>query len=554
MLARAQAATAAFTRTQLVTIVLSFAAVVGLVGGSAFWLSRPDFALLFSDMDPEAAADVVSKLEAQKVHYRIEPGGRGIRVPVSQLDRLRLEFSSRGLPSSGRIGFELFDRTAFGATEFLEHVNYRRALEGEIARTIATLSEVAAARVHIAMAKDSLFGARQQPAKASVVLKLRSSRPLDPSTVHGIANLVAASVEGLRPDAVVIVDSQGRPLARPPGTDDEPAVGAELERQQRIERDLAARLVSMLEPVVGANRVRVTVAARLAADTEERTEETWDPATAVVRSRQHTSDVTPAPGVLGGVAGARANLPPPAKTGTEPAEAAAVAATAAGMASRSTETLNYEISRTTRHTVRPRGNVARLSVAVILDDAPVAARDASGTVTHSSRPRQPADLQKLHGLVAAAAGIDPGRGDQLTIENISFDTPVFEEVPAPGLMERYAPQVQDGARIATVLTLALLVIFFVLRPMMAGAGLGGGAVRALPAGTAGAQLPGAVGAPRSVREIEGEIEAQLDAAAQARSVEHLRVPVLTKKANAIIQSEPENAVRLLRSWINEEPS
>jgi flagellar M-ring protein FliF len=168
---------------QQLSLIVTFLAVIGVVSGAAWWITRPTYALLFEEMDQTAASEVIAKLDAQKIDYKLDAGGRGIRVPSSQVDRLRLDLSAQGLPSSGRIGFEIFDRTAFGQTEFLEHVNYRRALEGEIARTIATISDVAGARVHIAMAKESLFGAREQPAKASVVLKLRrANHSLSPAT------------------------------------------------------------------------------------------------------------------------------------------------------------------------------------------------------------------------------------------------------------------------------------------------------------------------------------------------------------------------------------
>src|SRR5829696_6159110 len=223
-----------FTTGQLVSLVLSFVLVVGVVGGSAMWLNTPTYAPLFADMDQDAAGQVVTRLKSMKVPYTLDEGGRAIRVPSARVDELRLELTSQGLPSSGRIGFEIFDRTAFGATEFLEQVNYRRALEGEIARTIATISEVSNARVHIAMGKESLFG-EPRPAKASVVLKLRGQRGLSEGTVAGISNLVAASVEGLRPEAVVIIDSFGRPLAQP-RNDGDVMAAQHVERQQRIER------------------------------------------------------------------------------------------------------------------------------------------------------------------------------------------------------------------------------------------------------------------------------------------------------------------------------
>lgn len=274
-LARVKSLASSLTAGQIATIGVAFVAIVALVGGSALFLgsSSSSYRLLFSDMDAESAAGVVSRLESLDVPFRLEEGGRGVRVPADRVDALRLEFSSQGLPASGRIGFEIFDRTAFGATEFLEHVNYRRALEGEIARTIATLSEVSGARVHISMAKESLFSEREQPAKASVVLALKNrNRPLSAATVTGIGRLVAASVEGLRPEAVVIVDSYGRPLARPQEDGELPGDGVQGERQQRIEQDMARRVVSLLEPVVGENRVRANVTVRLNTQSQEETE------------------------------------------------------------------------------------------------------------------------------------------------------------------------------------------------------------------------------------------------------------------------------------------
>jgi len=207
--------TATLTTKQITSLALAFVGVVGVVVGSAYYVNAPSYSLLFSDMDPEAAASVVAKLKTDKVPYVLDEGGRTIRVASTRVDELRLAFSAQSMPSSGRIGFEIFDRTAFGTTEFLEHVNYRRALEGELARTIGTIAEVASARVHIAMAKDSLFSSDAQAAKASVVLKLRSNRPPSPATVSGIAGLLAASVESLRPEAVVIVDTFGRSLSKP---------------------------------------------------------------------------------------------------------------------------------------------------------------------------------------------------------------------------------------------------------------------------------------------------------------------------------------------------
>jgi flagellar M-ring protein FliF len=541
---------------QQVSLVLAFLAVAALVGGSGWWISRPTYALLFEEMDQASASEVIAKLDAQKIDYKLDAGGRGIRVPAAQVDRLRLDMSALGLPSSGRIGFEIFDRTAFGQTEFLEHVNYRRALEGEIARTIATISEVSGARVHIAMAKESLFGAREQPAKASVVLKLRrANRALSAATVSGIANLVAASVEGLRPEAVVVMDSFGQPLSRPSSDEATPMGAGQMERQQRIEREMAERVVALLEPVVGTDHVRANVVVRLSPRSEEETEEKWDPSTAVIRSRQMTSDISPtaaaglsaSSAAVPGVAGARANLPPaapakPSPAGAAPAGPGASAAVATNAATRSTETTNYEISRTTRHTVKPSGEIARLSVAVILDDDVVTKKDKAGNVTRSTKSRTPEELQKLQALVSTAVGLDPARGDQVTVENIAFDNQLADEPTAPSFIDQYGSAAGEGAKVLAVIGLVAFVLLVVIRPALK---------QALSAQTL-ALAAGQGSMPRTVKDLEGEIEAQLNAASHQKQLEGIKMPVLAKKANAIVQSEPEAAAKLLRSWLGDE--
>lgn len=549
----------ALSAKQLVGLATVFLAVVGVVVGSAYYISTPDYTLLVADMDAETASSVVAKLRAANVDYQMADGGRTVRVDSTRVDEMRLQFASGGLPSAGRIGFEIFDRPAFGTTEFLEHVNYKRAIEGELARTIATLSEIASARVHITMAKDSLFVDQEQPAKASVVLKLRANRPLAAATVRGIAGLMSASVEALRPESVVILDTYGRSLTRSVDGDDAgPASGLQFDRQQQIERDLVAHVVALLEPVVGPGRVRVNVAALLSSDAVEETEERWDPA-AVVRSRQTTTETGSAGGTVGGVAGARANQPPALSTSTaNPANAAAGATPAAAAQTstanlplppgRTSETTNFEVGKTTRHTISPHGQLARLSVAVILDDERVTTKGADGAVQVSAKAWEPAGIQRIQGLVAAAVGLDKDRGDQLTVENISFDTPL-EEPPPPALgfgqkfmdiAGQYWPMALRGLAIVMI---AGFAIFGVLRPLMRHASTMT-AAPALPAlATGAARLP-------TVSEMEGQIEAELDAAAGPGGPK--RLPVLTKRMAKLATEEPEQLARVVRGWIAEE--
>jgi flagellar M-ring protein FliF len=539
-----------FTTGQLVTLAVTFVVVIGLVIASAMWLQKPTYRLLQSDLDPEAMAQVVTRLKALKVPYDLDEGGRGIRVPASRIDELRLEFAATG-SDAGLPGWRLFDGQDFGITEFGEKIKYRRAMEGEMARTIATLAEVASARVHIAMGKEELFG-ESRPATASVVLKLRPGRALPSSAINGITNLVAGGVDGMQPESVVVLDNYGRPLTRPKVDENDPAGAASMERQQRLEREYAARVVAMLEPIVGADHVRVNVALALKRETTEQTQETWDPNATVVRSQQTTSEMTnsgastlatPPPGVVPGTAGTRSNMPAPAPNGGTGATART---TAQGPSSqRTTETRNNEIGVTKTHTIQPAGEIARLSVAVIVDDdQQIKNENGNTTVTRTKRSSE--ELKKFENLVSSSVGFNAERGDRVTVENIAFDEPIAEEVEAPGVLVRYQPQIEESARVVGLIVVIGLAFMFVVRPLMrkvaAGAVGGAGGAVALAA-----RLP--ANRPRTVAELEGEIEAQLDA---AETKGDRKLPVLTKRVADGAMKEPEHVAKVLRSWMKEE--
>jgi flagellar M-ring protein FliF len=565
-LERLKALGGSLSPAQRASLIAAFVAVVALVSGSAYLMNKQNYVLLFSDLDAEAAADVVSRLKTAKVSYQLVDSGKAIRVPESRADELRLEFASQGLPSSGRIGFEIFDKVSFGATEFLEQVNFRRALEGEIARTISTISEVSSARVHIATAKSSLFESRESPAKASVVLKLKNNRPLSPATARGITALVAASVEGLRAESVVLLDSYGRPLTKPGEDPDSPNAGPSLEHQLMVERDLSTKLVGMLEPVVGSGRVRVNVAARLNPASEEQTEERWDPNAAVIRSRQTTSDTTPMAGLVSGIAGSRANLPDAAAVAAAAAKPGQVPdvpkpATAADvrLAARSAETTNYEISHTTRHTIRPDGEVSRLSVAVILDDQLITSVGTDGKVARKYKPREREELQKIQNLVSAAVGIDAARGDQLTVENVAFEDRIpVEDGPAPSFLQQHQDQFMELGRIGGILLIGLMTFLMFVRPMVkralyTPATVSAGVVPTHASSHAESpSLPGSTEKPRTIADLEGAIEAELEAAEMAAAGDRRRVPVLAKRLGGMTEKEPDQAARLVRAWLAED--
>lgn len=543
-----QAMRGSLSTSQLVTLGVTFVGVVGLVIGSTWYLNASDYRVLYSDLSAESASQVVDRLTTANVEYRLADGGRTVLVPEEQLDTLRLQFAGDGLPVSGRMGFELFDRTAFGQTEFLEHVNYGRALEGELARTIETITEVQSARVHITMAKDSLFGAKEQPAKASVVLTLKGTRKLAPAASQAISSLVAASVEGLRPEQVVVLDSYGRALTRGAAAENDPLAGADLEYQQKYERDLSARVVALLEPVVGVDRVRVNVSARLHGDSEEMSEERWDPNT-VVRSRQITTESSEGQRTAG-VAGARANLPPTVQPDGEPGPPVTTATTttsAAGL-TRSSEVTNYEVGKVTRHTVRARGELASLSVAVLVDDDVKVAVGDNGQPSTTRRPRDAAEMQKLQNLVAAAIGMDVDRGDQVTVENIAFGEEPAPVVPPATLWTRVTDHGGPALRGLALVVIVGMVLLLFVRPVVT-------RILALPAPATGLEtvqvgMPNQL--PRTIEDLEGEIEAQLDDEAMA-GVDR-RKPVLTRRAVGIATQEPANAAKLVRSWLAERKS
>ncbi|AMY10438.1 Flagellar M-ring protein [Luteitalea pratensis] len=532
---------ASLSTAQLISLAAVFVGVLGLVIGSTWYLNRTEYRVLFSELNGEEAARVVERLKGDNVAYQLQDGGRTVLVPTNSTDNLRLQFAGEGMPTSGRIGFEIFDKVAFGQTEFLEHVNYRRALEGELARTISTLTEVQAARVHIAMQKESLFGAREQPAKASVTLTLKGTRALPPQAATSITNLVAASVEGLRPEQVVIIDSTGRSLARGAmGQDDGAMAGADLERQQKYERDMGMKVVALLEPVVGVERVRANVSVQLHGASQEQTTEQYDPET-VLRSESTLTEGNTADS-NGGIAGAQANLPAVVRPDGTPSPSTTGSTTTSRGLTKSTKLSNYEVSKTVTHTIRPRGEVAKVSVAVLVDDEHVTTTAQDGTVSTKRKPRDPGAMQKLQKLVAASLGIDTQRGDMVSVENIPFEAPVSEPIAKPSMWQRVSDQSSGAVRGLAVLLIVAMVLLLVVRPVV-------GRLLAVPAldrphATIG--MPQQL--PRTIEEIEGEIEARLDAMPNDGD---RRQPVLTRRVATLANKEPESAAKLVRGWLTE---
>lgn len=539
---------------RIIGFTLVFLAIVAGIGGATYWVTQPTWALLATDVEPDSMNNVVARLKALKVDYQLDPGGRAIRVDATRVDELRMQMAAEGLPDSGRIGFELFDQTTFGATEMTEQVNFQRALEGELTRTIRSLGAVSNARVHLVLPRSSLFATESEPAKAGITLRLKPGRSLAAAEVDGIVALVASSVEGLGPEGVTVLDTTGRQLSRALDRAETGADRVRFERQQQLERDMAARVVAMLEPVVGAGRVRANVSAHLKADSEDELEELWDP-TSVVRSRQQTVE-NDGRAVASGAAGARANIPP-ANDPNAPPERPAPPPTVTSN-NRQSEVTNYEVSKVTRHKVSPAGQLSRLSVAVLVDDIRKVVRAEDGTETVETTPRTPEELQRLHALVASAVGLVPDRGDQLTVENIGFD------LPDPGPALEYGPpvptwqvmweQVQRNWKVVVGVLgglFALIAIFVGIRSFRKRGQKKTAALPATVPGMAGPRLATAGGAP-----MAAAVAAAAAAAAIGGDDEDESNPALppspARQLARLAQTEPEQLARIVRGWLAEE--
>ncbi len=551
---------------------ISIVAVALLVGAGLYAVVRAqkeaDFKPLFTGLAPEDAAGIVQKLREGGVEYRLPEGGGAVLVPSARLAELRLNMAAVGLPKTGRIGFELFDKTNLGATEFTEHINYRRALEGELERSVMSLAEVEQARVHVTFPKDSVFLDAQQPAKASVLVKIKPGARLAPQNVLAINHLVASAVEGLAPEAVSVLDMNGNLLGmpKPPDSPDSPGPSeALLDFRHKVETDLLAKINSTLEPLLGANKFRAGVSVECDFTGGDQSEEIYDPSRSVMTSSQRTEDSS-APAAAGGVPGTPSSLPRPAPR----------AGAGNSRTSRVTENILYQSSRTIKKTHLPAGTVRKMSVAVLVDQDLTWEREKNG-FRRVLAPPPPEKLKVIHDLVAGVTGFSAERGDQVVVETLPFEStltlepPLLPPPPAgqpgnfPGLTFKWNRQTQIIAEAAGLVAVALAAgITMLLRRRRRNRKTNAVSVpAALPAGEAGSSTGHTVeGGDTIAQSIESKLAEHeaLQERAQAKALESLKLaPVITKQAEVLakhlrekVVKDPELAAQVLRTWIREE--
>ena len=366
---------------QKIGVAVGVAALFALIAGAWLWGQTPDYRVLYSNLSDRDGGSIIESLQQMNIPYKFAEGGGALLVPTGQVHEARLKLASQGLPKGGSVGFELMENQKFGITQFAEQVNYQRAMEGELARSVQTIGAVAAARVHLAIPKPSVFVKEQLKPSASVVLSLQGGRLLDSAQVSAIVHLISSSVPELSAKNVTVVDQNGTLLsANHGGTSSDGLDANQLKYVQQVEQGYIRRIEALLTPLLGANNIRAQVSADIDFSRIEQTSESYkpnqNPAENVVRSQQ-TSEAMSGSGLnAGGVPGALTNQPPVPATAPIVAGAGATGANAAGNANLSSlqkdSTINYEVDRTIRHTVLPVGSIKRLSVAVVVNGSRMA--------------------------------------------------------------------------------------------------------------------------------------------------------------------------------------
>jgi flagellar M-ring protein FliF len=517
------------------------AVTIALMAFFAFIIMRvtaPTMTTLFTDMNLQDSTAVTRELDQRGVKYEMRYDGGTIMVPKDQVLKLRMDLASKGLPQGGGVGYEIFDKTdSMSSTSFVQNVNQLRALEGELARTIRSIDRIQNARVHLAMPEKQLFQREKKEVRASIVLKVRGE--LEPGQVRAIRHLVATAVEGLKPERVSVVDEAGRLLADGAGDSADTSVIAS-EKQQGYERRVRQQVEDIVASVVGRGRARVQVSAEMDFNRVQQTQESFDPESRVVRSTQTRNENNVSNEARDGQVTVNNELPGAnAQSGNANREAS----------QKNEETVNYEISKTTRTEVIEGGRVKRMSVAVLVDGN--YARAANGQSEYQARA--PEEIERINALVRSAIGFDQRRGDTIEVVNLRFaEAPVVNEMKELSTFERlFSFSKDDTFRMLELGVLGLVSIFvflFVIRPLMSTISAPdkniktvmvqgpNGQVVAIPAPSA----PAGADTPPTATEQMIEMS-QISGAIQARSIE---------KVGEVASKNPQETVAILRQWIH----
>lgn len=460
------------TLQQKMGVVVGVVALFALIAGAWIWGQTPDYRVLYSNLSDRDGGAIIESLQQMNIPYKFAEGGGALLVASNQVHEARLKLASQGLPKGGNVGFELMENQKFGITQFAEQVNYQRALEGELARSVESIGAVAAARVHLAIPKPSVFVKEQQKPSASVVLSMQGGRLLDSAQVSAIIHLISSSVPEMSAKNVTVVDQNGTLLsASHDGNTNEGLDANQLKYVHQVEQSYIRRIEALLAPMLGANNLRAQVSAAIDFSRTEQTSESYKPNQppneSTIRSKQSSEAMNGSGLNAGGIPGALTNQPPVPATAPIIADAGAPGGEATANSGnvsnlQKESTVNYEVDRTIRHTVLPVGSIKRLSVAVVVNGNRKVT-DAKGKT--STKSLTDAEKEQIDNLVRDAMGFDQTRGDSLNVQVAAFaeSKETIEEMPLwkrPDTIE-LAKELLKYALIAAIM---LFVIFRIIKP------------------------------------------------------------------------------------------
>lgn len=532
---------------QRLTILTAAILVIVALSGFLHWNRERDFKPLYSSLSPEDAGAILAKLRESGVEYRVRDADSTILVPSERIAELRLQMATAGIPKSGRIGFELFDKTNLGITDFTEQVNYHRAIEGELERSVMAIAGVEQARVHVTFPKDSAFTDDRQPAKASVMVKIKPGIKLSQQNAVAITQLVSSAIEGLAPEGVSVMDMHANLLLRPkkPGDGSEPSEDL-LQYKSSREHETLAKINSVLDPLLGSEKYRASVDMDCDLTSGEQSEELFDPTHSVITTSQRTEE-----GSLShdsaGVPGTQSNLPRPTPR---------PAGQGGGVARRS-ENMAYETSRTVRRLKLPQGILRRMSISVLVDQNVRWEMTGKGAAAHAQRiieAPSPERMKTIQAVVAAAAGFNSARGDQLTVETLPFEATLTAEPPASLLptaqnhstpTQKFSPFVLAG--IAGALLLLAIGGFLMVRNRAKRQAQG---PAMSPELASGASSRHALSVPEQSTGSETPLAATGDVFKLA-PIMTTKSQILTKQVGEEAHKDPALLARVLRSWLND---
>jgi len=439
---------------KIAALAIIIVSVAGMLLLSS-WIQKIDYQVLYSNLSDDDAGKIAQELQSKKIPYKAGSGGT-ILVASDQVYDVRLQLAAQGLPQGGGVGFEIFDNTNFTTSEFVQKLNFRRALEGELSRTIRSLSGVQQCRVHLVVPDKSIFAFQQdkKEASAAVLLSLKQGRKLNSGEVDGIIHLVASSVEGLSAENITVVDNKGELLQKPNDDSMLSLSGSQMEFQHNYEKNMATKIISMLESVAGRGKVKAKVSADFDFKKSERTEEKFDPEGVVVRSEQKSTEKSSS-GAPAGVPGVASNIPGGA--GQQ------YAASSQGQSQKQDEMINYETSKTVTHTVESPVNLERLTVAILVDGI---LPSQQGSVENAKQyvQRSEEDLKFYEDIIKKTVGFTSDRGDEISVKVMPFrelEAESIEEAP-----KEYMPIVLSVLKYLAPLAAALLFFLFILRPLL----------------------------------------------------------------------------------------